>query len=91
MNYLEINKDKLKKYIESYQTINSKDPYIICNQKTVEELIDTEHYFINHADMTFKIGTLEIRDDHKNYDDICFYGCKVLIDNKLKYGDIEVR
>ena len=76
-----IDFEKLDYEIGLYQAINEEiDPYLFMNNNTVDSIISSYK--------VFNIYLYEARsDDCKGY----YRGCKVFIDNDLKFGEVEIR
>lgn len=80
MNIISYDISKIHKEIAIYKALHlNKSPYIICSEDTLRlilSIIDPEKIYIYAKDNTV-VRT--------------FIGCKVLEDNSLNLGEIEIR
>ena len=96
MNLLKINDKKLKDQIDGFKALYNKDPYIICSEKTFDKLTegieDIFKPFKISDEIVLTIDNIEVKKNgKKDYNEAMYYACRVLINNDLTFGDIEVR
>jgi hypothetical protein len=92
MNILSVNLEKLNDEIDKFVSTNNRSPYIICSEKTTDLMaynvkLDSSHFMCssNYIERRNK----ELLD--VNYVNGVYVGVKILIDNSLKLGEVEVR
>jgi hypothetical protein len=83
MNILTIDTNRINEGIDRFYMINrGKTPYVICSEETVKLIISKCSI----------IGSKEGIENFKNEGKIGAYcGCKILNDNSLKLGEVEIR
>jgi hypothetical protein len=83
MNILTIDTDKLNEGIERYKiTHNNREPYIICSEETEKFIASQCRIF----------GTAEAIEKFKSNPKLSYYcGVKLLRDNSLGLGSVEIR
>lgn len=72
---------QLDRQIDSYDALNHYHPFLICSEETKHILLDK--YKKNRFPM--------IKDLERYQEPDMYYICKVIIDNTLPFGEIEIR
>ena len=86
---LHIDKHKLDYEIQLYIAATGRNPYIICSEETEDIMIKALDYISSQA---YCDNITALKKNHPNEKLITMYcGCKLLIDNSLKLGEIEIR
>lgn len=70
---------QLDRQIDSYDVGNHYPPYIICSE-------DTKQFLYKHKDRFSMIKDIE---EYQGLD--MYYICKIIVDNTLPFGEIEIR
>lgn len=95
MNTMKFDFDMLDKCIDVYEKTHEQAPYIICSKKTFD-LIKSKvaSYITPNSILTtsYSIGNVDIQIDtsDEKYKHGMYNGCKILIDDDLKLGEVFV-
>nr|DAF61674.1 MAG TPA: hypothetical protein [Siphoviridae sp. ct1IF5] len=92
------NTDNLDKSIKQYREDGNRNPYIYANKNTLNVLkrlrlkeLNNKTFKIN-ADVIMGVMGVCIEDYEKDMLYLgSIYGCKMVCDNTLKYGEIELK
>ena len=95
MNMMKFDFDMLDKCIDVYKKTQEQTPYIICSKKTFDLIRSKAGSYIisdNILTTSYNIGNVDIQIDtsDEKYKHGMYYGCRILIDDDLKLGDVFV-
>lgn len=92
------NTDDLDKYIKQYRENRERNPYIYANKNTLNALKQLRLKELNNktlkinADVIMGVMGVYIEDYEKDMLYLgSIYGCKMVCDDTLKYGEIELK
>lgn len=98
---IKFDKEKVENCINAYKEEHGKLPYLIMSSKT-KELLPQNYGYINTGDLSFTISTTTIEkpkdiiiggmkyipEEELKKGFGAWYGCKIMIDDDLDYGEI---
>ena len=93
---LKVNTKSILNLIVCYNYENDKMPYLVMNNKTYEciKIYFGEIYTLRNIMEKLIIEKLpqeNVEFMNNEINNSCLYGCKIFIDNELKFGEIEIR